>query len=74
MGLSELQDNNKEAKKLRLKQILLEGWQDIKQVLHYQSFLYIPKLIHSKLINKHYDNPLTGHFGIKKTGKLIARK
>ncbi len=75
MGIrvSELQDNNKEAIKLRLKG-LSEGWEDIKQMLHYQDLPYIPKVICSELINRHYNDPLVGHFGIKKTCKLIARK
>ena len=42
--LSELQDDDKEAKKLRSKG-LLEGWKDIKQVFHYQGLLYVPKII-----------------------------
>ncbi len=43
-------------------------------MLHYQSFLYIPKVIYLELISRHHDNPLVGHFGIKKTRELIARK
>lgn len=68
-----LQDDDKEAKKLK-SQGLLEGWKDIKEVLYYQGFRYIPKVIHSELISRHYNNPLIGHFGIEKTWKLIAKK
>ncbi len=71
--LLELRDDNKEAKKLRSER-LLEGWEDIEQVLYYQGLLYIPKVIHSELISRHHDNPFAGHFGIEKTYKLIARK
>ena len=74
MKLPELQDDNKEAKKLRLEQILPEGWENIKQMLHYQGPLYILKVIRSKLISRYHNDSLAGHFGIKKTHKLIARK
>ncbi len=73
MRLPELQDNDKEVMKLRSKR-LLKGWEDIKQVLHYQDFLYVPKIILSELINRHHNDPLAGHFGIKKTCELIAKK
>ena len=71
--LSELQDDEKEAKKLRSKG-LPEGWKDIKQVFYYQGLLYIPKVICSKLISRHHNNTLIGHFSIKKTWELIVRK
>ncbi len=73
MRLSELQDDDKEAMKLRLEG-LSEGWEDIEQVLHYQSLPYVPKVIRSELISKYHNDPLAGHFGIEKTRKLIARK
>ena len=73
MRLLELQDNDKEAMKLRSKE-LLEGWENIEQILHYQGLPYVLKVIRSELINKHHDYPLTGHFGIEKTCKLVARK
>ncbi len=66
MRLFELQDNNKETRKLRVEK-LPEGWKDIKEVFHYRSFPYILKIICSKLICRHYDNLLLGHFRIKKT-------
>ncbi len=71
--LPELQDDDKEAMKLR-SEGLPEGWKDIEQVLHYQDLPYVPKVIRSELISKHHDNPLAGHFSIKKTRELIARK
>ncbi len=73
MSLSELQDDDKEAMKLS-SEGLLEGWEDIEQVLHYQGLPYVPKVIRSELISRHHDDPLAGHFGIEKTCKLIARK
>ncbi len=73
MRLPQLQDDDKEAMKLRSKR-LPEGWEDIKQVLHYQGLPYVPKVIRSELISRHHDDPLVGHFGIEKTRELIARK
>ncbi len=73
MKLPELQDGDKETKKLRSKG-LPKGWEDIEQMLHYQDFPYVPKVIRSKLISRHYNDSLAGHFGIEKTCKLIARK
>ena len=73
MRLPELQDDDKEAMKLR-SEGLPEGWENIEQVLYYQSLPYVPKVILSELISRHHKNPLTGHFGIEKTCKLVARK
>ena len=61
-----LQDDYKKTRKLRLKK-LPEGLKNIEKVFYYQDFLYIPKVIYSELINKYYNNPLEGRFGIKKT-------
>ena len=66
MKLPELYDDDKGAKTLRSKG-LPEGWKDIEQMLHFQGLSYVPKVIHSELINRHYNNPFAGYFGIKKT-------
>ncbi len=63
----ELQDEDKEAKKLRSEQVLPEGLEDIEQVLHHQGLPYVLKVIYLELISRHHDDPLAGHFGIKKT-------
>ncbi len=73
MRLSELQDNDKEAMKLRSEKVP-EGSEDIEQVFHYQGLPYVPNVIRSELISRHHDDLLAGHFGIEKTRKLIARK
>ncbi len=73
MKLSELQDNDKKAMKLSSGG-LSESLEDIKQVLHYQGFQYVSKVIYLELINRHHNNPLASYFGIEKTCKLIARK
>lgn len=46
----------------------------IKRVLSDKSLLYIPEIIKTKIINRYYNNPLVGHFGIKKTQKLVVQK
>ncbi len=53
---------------------LLEGWEDIEQVLYYQGLLYVPRVIRSKLISRHHNNLFAGNFGMEKTRELIARK
>ncbi len=78
--LPNLQDDDKEAIKLRSEGIKLRseglpaGWEDIKQALYSQGLPYVSKVIRSKLISRHYDDLLVGHFGREKTRKLIVRK
>lgn len=43
-------------------------------VLYYQGLLYVPEIIWSKIISRHYDDLLVGHFVIYKTRELVARK
>ncbi len=73
MRLLKLKDDDKEAKKLRLEG-LPKGWKDIEHVFYYLGLPYIPKVIRSELISRHHNNPFVGHFGIRKTWELIARK
>ncbi len=73
MRLPELQNDDKETMKLRSER-LLEGWEGIEQMLHYQSLPYVPKVICLELINRYHDDLLAGHCGLEKTCKLIARK
>lgn len=72
LKLSKLQNNNKEARKLRSKR-LPKGLKDIEEVLHYQGLSYILKLICSDLISKPHDKPVAKNFKIEKTQALIAR-
>lgn len=53
---------------------MLEGWEDIEKVLHYQGLPYVPKFLYSKLISRYHNDPLVDHFGIKKSQELIAIK
>ena len=73
LRLQELQSKNKQAQKFRVEQ-LVKDQQDIKGVLYYQGFLYVPEIIWTKLISKHHNNPLIGYFDIKKIQELVAQK
>ena len=73
MRLPKLQDDNKEIKILRSKR-LSESWKDIEQVLYFQKFSYVSKVIRSELISRHYNNLFASYFGIEKTQELIARQ
>ena len=73
MRLSELQNDDKKAMKLRSRG-LSEGWEDIEKMFYYKNLLYVLKIIHSELISRHHNNLLIGHFSIEKTCKLIANK
>ena len=75
LRLHELQAEDEQARKLRADQQLgQQGWDDIDGVLHYQGLPYVPEIIRTELISRHHDDPLAGHFGIKKTRELIAQK
>ena len=46
----------------------------INEILHHQGLLFVSKAIWIELISRYYNNPLAGHFGIKKICKLLAQK
>ncbi len=72
LWLRELQAEDKEARKVR-EQGLKDGWEENADgVLCHQGLLYMPEIVKTELINKHYDDPLAGHFAIDKTRELIA--
>ncbi len=66
MSFFDLLKDDKKARELRLER-LSKDWEDIKEVIYYSGFPYIPKIICFRLINRHHDNPLAGHFRIEKT-------
>lgn len=53
---------------------LPKGWEDSKEILYYQGLLCILKVIYSKLISRHHNNPLIGYLERKKMQELIAKK
>ena len=73
LRLQELQESDSQAQKVRAEG-LQESWEDIEGVLHHQGLPFVPETIRTELISRHHDDPLAGHFGIKKTRELIARK
>ena len=73
LQLSELQENNKEAKLLRAGS-LSEGWEDIEGVLQFQGLSYVPETIRSEVISYHHNDPIAGHFDIDKTEELVGWK
>ena len=74
LRLSELQENNEEAKLFRNSASLPEGWQDVKGVLQFQGLSYVPEIIRFKVISRHHNDLLARHFGIDKTRDLVDRK
>ena len=43
-------------------------------MLHHQSLSYISEIIQIELISRYHNDLLVGHFGIKKSRKLVVRK
>ena len=74
LRLSELQENDEEAKLFRGAAGLPEGWKDVERVLQYQGLPYIPEIIRSEVISRHHNDPLAGDFGIDKARELVGRK
>ena len=75
LRLHKLQAKDKQAWKLKANQQPgQQSWKDIDGVLHHQGLPYVPEIIRTELISKHHNNPLAGHFGIKKTRELFSRK
>ena len=74
LRLSELQENDEEAKLLREATGLSEGWEDVEGVLQYQRLLYVPEIIRSKVISHYHNVFLVGYFGIDKTKELVGRE
>ncbi len=43
-------------------------------MLYPQGLLYVPEIVRTKLISRHHNDPLAGHFRIDKIQELIAQK
>ena len=72
LRLAELQESDDEARKIRAEGV--DGYEDVDGVLHHQGLPFVPEIIRTKLISRHHDDQLAGHFGIDKTRELIGRK
>lgn len=55
-------------------QSLKEDWKEIKEMLYYQSLLYIQEIVKNKLISSDYNDLLVGYFRINKTPEVIIKK
>ena len=53
---------------------MVNGYEEINDILYYQSLPFIPKAIWTELISRDHNNLLAGHFGNKKTCKCLAQK
>ena len=74
LRLQKLQDEDDQARKVRIEQPGNANWQDVEGVLHHQSLSYVPEIIRTELISRHHNNLLVSHFGIEKIRKLLSRK
>lgn len=66
LKLIELQTNNKQTKKIKIKNIIKKSCNNINKMLYFQDLLYILEIIYIKLINQYYNNLLASYFKIKK--------
>ena len=69
LRLTELQKSNKEDKKIRAEG--LDGYKDVDRVLHHYGLLFVPEIIQTELISRHYTKLLAGHFDINITKEFI---
>ena len=74
LKLQKFQDEDNQAQKVRIEQLGNANRNNIDGILHHQGLSYIPEIIQTKLISRHHNNPLVGHFGIEKIYELIAQK
>ena len=73
LRLQEFESEDKQVRKLKAEQPV-KNWQDIKDLLHYQSLPYISKVIRIELISRHHNNLLAGHYGIEIIQDLVVQK
>ena len=76
LRLAKLQELDAEAQKIRAEELKkgLGKYIDVNGVLHHQGLPFVPKIIRTKLISRHHNDPLAGHFGIDKARELIGWK
>ena len=73
LRLSELQESDDEARKIRAEGPK-DDYEEVDGVLHHQGLPFVPEAIRTELISRHHNDSLAGHFGIDKTKDLIGRK
>lgn len=72
LRLPEMQESKSETREFAKN--LPEDLADVEGLPYHQNLLYVPKIGCSKIISRQHDDPLVGHFGIKKMRNLVARK
>ena len=72
LRLQELQETDSKAQELR--QQKADDYEEIDNILHHQGLPFVLEAIRTNLISHYFDNPLAGHFGIKKTCELLIQK
>ena len=73
LRLPELQAEDQVARKMSEKD-LKKGWKEIDGVLYRKGRPYLLEIIRTKIISRHHDEPLAGHFGVEKPWEWVARK
>ena len=73
LRLSELQESDDEARKIRAEG-LKNDYEEVDGVLYHQGPPFVPEAIRTEIISRHHDDPLAGHFGIDKTKDLVGQK
>ena len=74
LKLFELQELNKESRKIRAVGELQGGYKKVNRVLHHQRLLFLLEVVQIKLISQYYDDSSAGYFCINKTRELIGQK
>ena len=72
LRLPELQAEDQVAREIKEKG-LKEGWEEIDRVLHRKGRPYLLEIIRTKIISRHHNDPLAGHFGVEKTRELVVQ-
>lgn len=63
LKLQKLKETNRETQKLK-ENSLQKNYEGINEIFYYHSLLFLLRTILTKLISRHYDNLLIGHYGI----------
>lgn len=71
--ISKASNNHIKDKKIQLKD-LPEYWKDADGKLQHHDVFYILQIIETKLINRHHNNLLAGHFNNNENRELVAKK
>ena len=74
LRLPELQESDDEVQRIKATGELQDRCKEVDEVLHHQRLPFVPEIIQTKLISRHHNDFLAGHFGINKTRELVGQK